>query len=112
MDKLVITETNLVTRHGFQVITTTRLVPDSGIRMTVPLQIKKKRDKISQFAKQRDLTFRLIQQHQLLALTVESDYKAREALEYIDMILKPKMFKINQEITALEHQIKKLEARL
>ena len=113
MTKVITTETNYLARNNqFKVITDTRVVDDPGIRMSPRVLIHKKQVAYLKLLKEKDNTFTLIQYNQLLALKTDDDIEARQALEYVEMILVPQLHRLEREMKALEIQIEKLRARL
>lgn len=111
--KVITTETNYLARNNqFKVIVNTRTVEDPGIRMSPQIQIHKKQVAHYKLQKERLNTFTLIQYNQLLALETDDPIEARQALEYVEMILIPQLHRLEREMKALEIQIEKLRARL
>lgn len=62
---------------------------------------KIRREKIAKLTQEAKYILSVIQLKQLEALQAETDYEARVALEYIDMILKPELTRIKQDLIAL-----------
>lgn len=112
MTKVITTETNMMTRNGFKVITNTRTVDDPGIRMTPQIQISRALKARHQLQKKRDYTFKLIQHYQLLALETDDNIEARQAQEYAEQILIPEMHSYERDIKALTRKIEKLRAQV
>lgn len=113
MTKTIVTETNYLARNNqLKVIVNTRTVDDPGIRMTPRVLIRRKQVAHYKLQKERLLTYQLIQHYQLLALETEDDIESRQSVEYVEMILIPKLHRIEREMKTLEIQIEKLKARL
>ena len=108
----IITEKNMFTRNGFQVVTTEKFVEDSPIKMTPQILIGKKLTKIHNLKKDRADLLKLIQHEQLLALTTDDDYKSRQLTEHVSTILVWDLKHIDQEIHALNVEIEQLRHRI
>lgn len=107
-----VTEQNVITKSGFKVVTTTRVVDDPGIRMSPRVLIHKKEVKLYQLKQDRNDVFKSIQYSQKLALITDDDYVARQKMEYVQLILIPELRHIDAEIHGLECEIAELRTRI
>lgn len=107
-----VTEQNVITKSGFKVVTTTRVVDDPGIRMTPRRLLHKKEVKLYDLKQDRKDLFKSIQYCQKLALETKDDYLSRQKREYAELILIPELRHIDAEIHGLECEIKELRTRI
>lgn len=112
MTKEIIVERNIILPHHFKVDTQIKTVNDPGIRMTPARQISRKQVELAKLYREREKVFTLIQYKQLFALKTDKDYEARQAQEYVEMILIPQMHRLERDMMVIKRQIDKLKARL
>ena len=112
MLKTVKTETNQFNRSGFTVVTNIKTVDDPGIRMTPRIMLSRKLNERYKIQKLRDKVFHEIQRTQKLAIESDDFIEARQALEFVGMILIPELHRHERDIAALTRQIEKLRAQV
>lgn len=112
MTKEIIVERNVIIPHHFKIDRQIKIVDDPGIRMTPARQIGRKQVELAKIWRKREQIFKLIQYNQLLALKTDDDIEARQAQEYVEMILIPQMHGLERDMMAIKIQIDKLKARL